>query len=309
MPKVSVVIPNYNYGRYLEQRLRTIVGQTYQDLEILYLDDCSTDHSDAVLEPFLVDRDIRVVRNAVNSGSASGQFNKGSKLARGAYIWIAQADDYADPEFLAEMVPVLDRNPAVGLAYCQSLAVDDDGTVLHAMSKRTDVLDAERWRHDHINDGRDECRRFLLFKNTIPNASAVLFRREALEAAGWADETLMLAWDYLTYVNILLISDVAYLARPMNYFRHHAGSIRGRSDRAGLQAKEGYRVLAHLRDRLELSEAEMEAALSRMARAWLRKVLRRRKRIPLAAAADIYRMAREIDPRLNVRLLRRLLHN
>lgn len=305
-PKVSVVIPNYNYGRFLARRLRSILDQTYTDLEVLYLDDCSTDNSEEVLAEFLSEPRLRAIRNDTNSGSAAGQFNKGCRLARGDYVWVAQADDAAHTDFLASVVPVLEDNPSVGMVYCQSLAVDENDEALHSMARRTETLDSERWLHDYVNDGRDECRRYLLFKNTIPNASAVVFRRCVLEQVGWADETLRLAWDHLTYINVLLVSDIGYCARPLNYFRHHPGTIRHQATRDGVQAMEGYQILAYLRERLDLSAAELEAAYDHIARSWLKKVLRRRKRTPLGVAARIHRAARDIDPNLNRRLVRQI---
>jgi glycosyltransferase involved in cell wall biosynthesis len=307
MPKVSVVVPNYNYGRFLQRRLGSILDQSYGDFELIYLDDCSTDDSDLVLEGFLGDPRIRVVRNEHNSGNAFAQFNKGVRLAHGEYVWVAQADDEAEPDFLTRTVASLEANPGVGLVYCQSLAVDEDGVVLHSLERRTDALDPERWKHDHVNDGRDECRRFLLFKNTIPNASAVLFRRDVLMRAGLADESLTLAPDWRLYVDMLLMSDVAYLARPMNRFRMHGASIRRRTEREGLEIEEGYRMLAYLRERLELSDAHFEAASRQLARKWVRKSLRWRDGIPLRTSLRMRRRALEVDSRLHEHLLHGLL--
>lgn len=304
MPKVSVVITNYNYGRFLERRLRSVLEQTHQDFEVIYLDDCSTDNSEEVLAEFLNDPRIRVVRNTVNSGSAFKQLNKGARLAQGEYLWVAEADDYAETDFLETMVAVLDEHSGVGLAYCQSLAVDEHDTALYSMTDYTDELDPERWKHDYVNDGRDECRRYLLFKNTIPNTSAVLFRRKTLEEAGYADETFTLASDHLTYVNMLLISDVAFVAKAMNYFRHHIGTIRQRSKREGLLIKEEYQILAHIRDKLGLSDKEVDVAYTYLVNSRLRKLFRLRKRIPFRTALRIYRLAHAVDPQVNARLIR-----
>jgi len=89
MPKVSVIIPNYNHARFLEQRIQSILNQTYQDFEILYLDDASTDDSNEVFAQFKDDRRIRSILNQTNSGSPFKQWNRGIKAATGDYIWIA----------------------------------------------------------------------------------------------------------------------------------------------------------------------------------------------------------------------------
>lgn len=306
-PKVSVVVPNYNYARFLERRIRSVLDQTYTDFEVVYLDDASTDDSEAVFARFRDDPRIRAYRSTENSGSAYRQWNEGVRLSRGEYVWVAQADDYAEKGLLATLVPVLDRNPGVGLVYCQSLAVDEAGRTLHSMARRTEFLDPERWNHDFVNDGRDECRRYLLFRNTIPNLSAVLFRREVFEQAGGADETLHLVGDQLTWIRMLLISDVAFVAEPLNHFRHHEGSIRSNVRRAGLGVLGNYEIAAFLRDALPLTEAELDAACENALRSWTKKVLRLRNRIPLATSVRIARVARGVDPRLGRRLVRRLL--
>ena len=96
MPTVSVIVPNYNHARYLRQRIESVLGQTYQDFEVILLDDCSTDESRSVLGEYAKDPRVRIEFNEKNSGSTFKQWNKGVRLARGEYIWIAESDDYAD---------------------------------------------------------------------------------------------------------------------------------------------------------------------------------------------------------------------
>src|SRR4030095_7296186 len=113
MPTVSVIIPNYNHARYLRKRIDSVLGQTYQDFEVVLLDDCSTDNSREILLSYAGDRRVTVEFNAENSGSVFKQWNKGVQMARGRYIWIAESDDYADVRLLARMVPILDEQPEV----------------------------------------------------------------------------------------------------------------------------------------------------------------------------------------------------
>ena len=89
MPKVSVIIPNYNHAQFLEQRIQSVLDQTYQDFEIIYLDDASTDNSNEVFAKFANNSRIRAIYNQTNSGSPFKQWNKGIRLAQGEYVWIA----------------------------------------------------------------------------------------------------------------------------------------------------------------------------------------------------------------------------
>src|SRR3984957_7238976 len=100
MPKVSVVIPSYNHARFLRRRVDSVLQQTYQDFELILLDDCSCDNSREILSAYTGDPRARMEFNAVNSGSTFKQWNKGVRLARGEYVWIAESDDYSDTRFL-----------------------------------------------------------------------------------------------------------------------------------------------------------------------------------------------------------------
>lgn len=302
-PRVSVVVPNYQHGRFLARRLESILGQSEPSLELIYLDDGSSDESAEVFERYRGDPRVRAAPPLPRSGNPFVQWNRGVALARGEYVWIAEADDEAEPTLLERLVGVLDQDPTLGLAYCESLAVDESGAELGSLSRRTRVLDAERWSADFRASGPEECRRYLILKNTIPNASAVVFRRSVFQAVGGAEEHLALSGDWLTWVKICLVSDLAFVAEPLNRFRRHARSVRSRSD-AGLQTLEAYAVQSYIRSRLELSEAESEAAFDYLARRWLVRLLRARRRIPLRTSAMIYAAARELDPRIGRRLLR-----
>src|ERR1035438_3730252 len=126
MVKVSVVIPNYNHSRFLPRRIDSVLSQTFQDFELILLDDCSADDSRSILAQYSNDPRVRIEFNETNSGSTFKQWNKGVRLAHGKYVWIAESDDYADARLLERLVAVLDSDPAVSFAYCQSWVVSDD---------------------------------------------------------------------------------------------------------------------------------------------------------------------------------------
>ena len=128
LEKVSVVVPNYNYARYLDRRMRSIFDQTYPVFETLVLDDCSTDDSLARLDEIATAsrRRFRLISNEENSGSPFAQWERGCRLARGKYVWVAEADDDSDPRFLEEVVTRLRRDGA-SFAFSDSVPIDQDG--------------------------------------------------------------------------------------------------------------------------------------------------------------------------------------
>jgi hypothetical protein len=96
---------------------------------------------------------------------------------------------------LEVLIEQLDIHPEAGLVYCQSWEIDEHEHILSRLEWNTLDLDPARWEHYFSNHGRDECRQYLIFKNTIPNASAVLFRRAVYQQVGGVPENLKLSGD------------------------------------------------------------------------------------------------------------------
>src|SRR6185437_10099936 len=226
MPKVSVVIPNYNHARFLRKRIDSILAQTFQDFELILLDDCSTDDSRSILSSYSDGPHVSANQfNEENSGSTFKQWNKGVRLARGEYVWIAESDDYASERMLGCLVALLDADPKVAFAYCRSWRVSGDqldGFGDYYLG----YVDAHRWTADYFADGKEECRKYFVRVNPVPNASAVVFRRALYEQVGGPDESLRLCADWKLWAAMALRGRIAYLGEPLNYFRFHDASVR-----------------------------------------------------------------------------------
>jgi glycosyltransferase involved in cell wall biosynthesis len=250
MPTVSVIIPNYNHARFLRQRVDSVLGQTSQDFEVILLDDCSTDGSQSVLREYAADPRVRMEFNEKNSGSTFKQWNKGVRLARGKYVWIAESDDYADERFLERLVGVLDAEPDVTFAYCRSWRICEGQPNTFA-DDYLDSVDARRWKSDFVTDGREECRKYFVQINPVPNASAVVFRKTIYERAGGADESLRLCGDWKLWVSMAIKGRIAYVAEPLNYYRFHGASVRNWSKDVGVWTTEGSQVGQWIRHEIE----------------------------------------------------------
>lgn len=137
MAKVSVIIPNYRHAPYLQERIDSVLAQTWRDFEIIILDDCSPDNSREVIERYRGNERItHIVYNEQNSGSTFVQWQKGFDLSQGEYIWIAESDDFAEPGFLAACVEQLDQDPACTLAYTESRLVDAESRPMKKRMKK-----------------------------------------------------------------------------------------------------------------------------------------------------------------------------
>ena len=306
VPKVSVIIPNYNHDRYLPKRISSILNQTYQNFEIIYLDDASTDNSNQIFAEFSSDPRIQGIYNEVNTGNPFKQWNKGIREARGEYVWIAESDDYADSRFLEVLINALDKNPTAGFAYCQSWEVDECDQVLSNYQWFTARLDPERWKHDFVSRGIDECKNYVLFQNTIPNASAVVFRKSIYEQVGGASKDMRLSGDWLFWSKLLLESDIAFIAQPLNYFRKsNPKGARGNLGKEGLFLEEKFRVVHYICSQIDDLQENRLKSLHNHVYYWLECSLF--NRIPFNRQWTIYQIIRDIDPIINVTLIKMII--
>lgn len=226
VPTVTVIVPNYNHAKFLRERLDSILNQTFQDFELILLDDCSTDDSLPILQEYSSNSKVtHFVVNSTNGGSPFSQWRKGIELAKGKYIWLAETDDVACPGLLEELVGRLECDSSVVLAYCRTQDIDESGNRIHSDHFPPDDLDEERWRSDYTNDGLAEVRSFLGFQNTVPNASAVVFRKldsiTDLVPAG-----SRFAGDWLFWGRLLQRGRVSFSSTVLSYFRYHSSTSR-----------------------------------------------------------------------------------
>lgn len=231
LPAISVVVPNYNYSEHLEERLRSIVEQSLPPREIIILDDASTDNSLEVIERVMAGCDInwRLVCNSSNSGDVFAQWRKGVGLAACPLVWIAEADDVAEPSFLESAVPAF-QNEGVVLSFTQSMQIDEQGRVLASdYSDYVRDISETRWQRRYLVDGHYEGRQALSIKNTIPNVSAVVFRREVLieelDAASNDLKTFRVAGDWRIYAGLAKRGSFAFDPQPLNRHRRHSASV------------------------------------------------------------------------------------
>jgi glycosyltransferase involved in cell wall biosynthesis len=307
MPKVSVIIPNYNHAQFLEQRIQSVLDQTYQDFEIIYLDDASTDNSNEVFAKFANNSRIRAIYNQTNSGSPFKQWNKGIRLAQGEYIWIAESDDYADRRLLAELVDKLDNNPTVGLAYCLSWFIDERDRSIFNSKDLLYFPDKERWEKDFVNNGIDECSKYLIFENIIHNASAVLIRRSIYEKVGYADESLRLCGDWLLWVKMLLVSDIAFIAETLNYYRAHSETVRYEASRNGVFAEESYQIVRYILANIDCPKEVVEQVCETRIHRWLKIIFSKNEKTSWERQYKIYKVASTVDSKLNFRLTKKII--
>lgn len=226
--KVSVVIPNYNYQDFITERIDSILMQTYPIYELIILDDCSTDNSVKVIENKIKDiKDIKVrfIKNEKNSGCVFKQWKKAFELAEGDYIWIAEADDSAENNFVEEVIKGFDDKNVV-ISYCESARIDENNMLIR--EKSDDLYDMCRtgeWNSSYTKDGKDEIIEHLSVTNTILNVSSVMWKKQDYSEILEKATEFKVAGDWYIYYNALRNGKIAWNSKPLNYYRKHSKSV------------------------------------------------------------------------------------
>ena len=126
-PLVSIIIPNYNHAQFLNQRIDSILHQSYTNYEIIILDDMSTDNSIDIIKQYQDNEHVsHVVINEENSGSPFKQWKKGINLAKGELIWIAESDDTCEETLLGTLVNEFQKDEKCTVAFCKSIKIDTE---------------------------------------------------------------------------------------------------------------------------------------------------------------------------------------
>lgn len=218
MPNVSVVIPTYNHARYLRSALNSVIGQSYPNLEVLVIDDGSTDDTVAVLKPY--QSHINYIYKK-NGGTASA-LNLGLSRATGKYICWLSADDVFLEHKVAKQVALMESNPSLGFSYTSFEVIDGEG------KKQYDA-------HSPYFPDKQELVRKLM-EGCFINGSSVIMRRSALESTGYFDESLPQAHDFDLWLRLLRQYACGFLDEILLAYRWHGQNMSRISDEVSIQS-------------------------------------------------------------------------
>jgi len=292
-PSVSVVVPNYNHAKFLPERIDSIVMQGIKDIEIILLDDASTDASLDVLQAYAKDDPrIRLYANDHNSGSPFLQWQKGLVLATGAIVWIAESDDVCSENFLETLLPAF-LDPSMGLAFCKTDYINFSGEIdSTAQQLYLGRAHPSRYTQSFVSDGIDEVSAAMAFMCTLVNASSALFKRNLLYMACQQAQGMKVCGDWMIYLSILRKGKVHYSISAANYFRRHRESVITRLEGSALYFKERWDIFNFVLNNFRLERRTVQ----RMIGEWSSEVHRFRDRIedlslvaaPVAETAERY---------------------
>ena len=208
VPKVSVVIPAYNAMTYLPLTLASVLAQSFNDFEVIIVNDGSADHIESWFDRVVHDPRVKLVSQS-NKG-LSGARNTGIRHAQGRYIAFLDADDVWEPEKLEKQVHVLDLDEHVGLVYTWVAYIDEQGLPTGRIQK---------------NDAEGMIWPALVQKNVVECGSVALVRRECFDAAGFFNEDLRAVEDLDMWLRIAEFYEFRVIKEPLVYYRQHTASL------------------------------------------------------------------------------------
>lgn len=211
-PLVSVVCACYNMGRYVREAVDSVLAQDWPAVEVIVVDDGSTDETPAALAAYADDPRVVIIRQA-NAGQTAAK-NAGLRAARGEYVGFCDADNAWLPGKLARQVPLLRANPRVGVVYGDVALIDGEGRPLPTPPVK---------RYGGRITGR------LLEDNFVTFNTTLLPRRVVAEFGGF-DESLRMAIDYDLWLRVSTRYEFLYLPEPLVRYRIWGGQMSHRTE-------------------------------------------------------------------------------
>ncbi len=231
-PLVSVVIPTYNRPEYLHQAISSAINQTYQNIEIIVSDNCSPENPQEIVESF-ADPRIRFWRQPQNLGMIANQMHA-FKMARGKYLASLHDDDMWNQDFLAKLIPPLEENSNLILAFCDQYIIDANSKIKHRLTK----INTRSYKRDQLAAGvHQPFHKIGLIDKSIATAAACVIRNNLIDWDSIPAEVGGM-WDlYLSYLCCISGYGAYYHPEKLTLYREHEQTDTKLSGSKNVQAK------------------------------------------------------------------------
>jgi glycosyltransferase involved in cell wall biosynthesis len=229
-PQLSILIPTFNYGRFLGEAVESVLSQGFGDFEVFVIDNASTDNTREVMQKYMDPR-LKFIVNPQNRGPYYS-FNLFLQKARGRYLRCLCADDVLIPDVLEEQVRALTRFPTVGLVNCDKIEVDEQ------FNQRR----LGRFYPGFENGQVVTAHALHIVDNVIGSPSSYMYHRDAARSLR-LDDTYNYVGDMKIAIDLLRERDYLNIDRPGFYYRRHANSSTAIETNELSQAEEWFRVV------------------------------------------------------------------
>ncbi|RWN37310.1 MAG: glycosyltransferase [Mesorhizobium sp.] len=265
-PKVTAIVPNYNHARFLEQRLESILSQTYDNIDVLILDDCSSDNSREIIQRYC-DRypsRIRALLNEQNSGNVFRQWRRGVEHSESDLVWICESDDFCDPDFLEHLIPHF-RDRSVNLAFGRVQFSDQNGRLQAGLDQYREEAEVGIWDEPLVRPASEWFSRAFGVNNVVVNVGGCLWRRQVLPAAIWTEaESFSVVGDWFLYCHLAGGGQIAYEPASLAYFRQHGKNTSVSAFMSAPYYIEHHRLMTLLRKTWDVPDETVERFISKV---------------------------------------------
>jgi glycosyltransferase involved in cell wall biosynthesis len=234
IPKVSVLIPTYNYAYCLDEAVGSVLSQQFSDFELIIIDDCSKDNTDEVVSKYLSDPRVSYYKNAVNLGLV-GNWNKCLSYAKGEYIKLLCADDKFRHDLLQKFVEVMDKYPNVSLVACNKEMFGKSSASVKLPLK-------------YLHSGREIIYNTLSTYGWLGEPTCVMFRRANLSVGAFRKDVTWLP-DWEMWLRQLNVGDAYFIPEPLAYVRNHEGQLTKTVMKKFINYFEEYNMCRDIRDK------------------------------------------------------------
>ncbi|WP_140456660.1 MULTISPECIES: glycosyltransferase family 2 protein [Priestia] len=202
MEEVSVIIPTYNRAHLLMNAVNSILDQTYKVLEIIIIDDCSTDNTQELVKT-ITNNKIKYIKNKTNQGGAESR-NIGAKYASGKFIAFLDSDDHWEKSKLEQQMTILNTNDSIGVVY-----------------SGIKIIDGTKQNKTLLPDKRGDLSSELLMANCVGSTSTVVIRRELFNSVKGFDKSMPSCQDWDLWIRLSKITHFDYIKEALvNYYEH-----------------------------------------------------------------------------------------
>ena len=254
VPKVSVIIPSYNSAAFMDEAIQSVLNQTFENFELIIVDDCSPDDTDSVVQKYLGDKRISYYKNASNLG-LSGNWNKALKYAKGDYVKFLCSDDKFHPQLLEKFVVIMDQYPEVSLV---SSYREEFG--LAGVKNEPPFA--------HLQKGQKIIVESLKERNWIGEPTCVMFRKENLKFGEFNPQYIYyIDWDM--WLRQLSIGDCYIIPEILSYFRVHEKQVSKMVMKTFLNYFEVFKFYKNIRDnnpyKINFAQLEIDSLVKQKA--------------------------------------------
>ena len=266
-PSVTAIVPNYNHARYLRERIDSILAQTYPHLEVLLLDDASTDESREVIAEYCEqypDR-VRAIVNEQNSGNVFKQWRRGLEATKTELVWICESDDFCEPDFLENLVPHF-RRRSVQIAFGRIQFAEEDGTFRRGLDGYREGAEPGIWDQPVTRPAARWFAGGFGVNNVIPNVGGCVWRNQTLTTEIWEEaQTYTILGDWFLYLQLAGGGDIAYEPSATAFFRQHGENTSVASFTGAPYYREHASLMTAVRRRWDVPQSTVQQFFGKLA--------------------------------------------